>query len=152
MRWRPGRPRIRSLRFGGEDASAEVDSSISTNVLSDDPIESTELGLRNIDRIARLLVPATTRKGEGYNVLGGEVRRAGDAASPRADLCGQAGRRRRGDALSGGRGGPPYTPVPPGAAAPGGALPGGAWLHGARRRWWIRSSCAASPPAEEPRR
>ena len=70
MRWRRRQAEDPLLRFGGEDASAEVDSSISTNVLSDDPIESTELGLRNIDRIARLLVPATTRKGEGYNMLG----------------------------------------------------------------------------------
>jgi hypothetical protein len=59
----------RMLQFGGEDESANIDSTISTNVIGSDPIESTELGLRNIDRIAKLLIPATTRKGEDYGML-----------------------------------------------------------------------------------
>jgi hypothetical protein len=59
----------RMLHFGGEDASAHVDSTVSTNVLGSDPVQSAELGLRNIDRIAKFLVPATTRKGEGYELL-----------------------------------------------------------------------------------
>jgi hypothetical protein len=57
------------LRFGGEDGVAAVDASVSQNVIGSDPIEGARLGLRNIDRIAGFLVPATTHKGEGYNVL-----------------------------------------------------------------------------------
>ncbi len=102
-----------SIRFGGEDASAEVDSSISTNVLSNDPIESTELGLRNIDRIARLLVPATTRKGESYNMLGEKyaalVMQRHRELTYVAKLVGGVDETR----YQAGRGGPPYTPVPP---------------------------------------
>jgi hypothetical protein len=102
-----------SLRFGGEDASAEVDSSISTNVVGSDPIESTELGLRNIDRIAGLLVPATTRKGESYNMLGEKyaalvMQRHRELAYV-ARLVGGVDETR----YQAGRGGPPYMPVPP---------------------------------------
>jgi hypothetical protein len=101
------------LRFGGEDASAEVDSNISTNVLSNDPIESTELGLRNIDRIARLLLPATTRRGESYQLLGEKyaalvMQRHRELAYV-ARLVGGVDETR----YQAGRGGPPYTPVPP---------------------------------------
>jgi hypothetical protein len=101
------------LRFGGEDASATVDASVSTNVLSNDPIESTELGLRNIDRIARLLVPATTRKGESYGMLGDKyaalVMQRHRELSYVARLVGGVEETR----YQAGRGGPPYTPVPP---------------------------------------
>jgi len=101
------------LRFGGEDASAEVDSTVSTNVLSNDPIESTELGLRNIDRIAGLLVPATTRKGESYNMLGEKyaalVLQRHRELTYVAKLVGGVEETR----YQAGRGGLPYTPVPP---------------------------------------
>jgi hypothetical protein len=58
-----------SLRFGGEDAVAPFDPSINTNVLGADPVESADYGLRNIDRIAPLLVPATSYRGYGYEWL-----------------------------------------------------------------------------------
>jgi hypothetical protein len=102
-----------SIRFGGEDTSAEVDSTISSNVLSNDPIESTELGLRNIERIARLLVPATTRKGEGYSILGEKyaalVMQRHRELTYVAKLVGGVEETR----YQAGRGGPPYQPVPP---------------------------------------
>jgi hypothetical protein len=102
-----------SVRFGGEDESAEVDSSVSTSVLSNDPIESTELGLRNIDRIARLLVPATTRKGQSYGMLGDKyaalVMQRHRELTYVAKLVGGVEETR----YQAGRGGAPYTPVPP---------------------------------------
>jgi hypothetical protein len=58
-----------TLRFGGEDAVAPFDPSINTNVLGADPVESADYGLRNIDRIAALLVPATSYRGYGYEWL-----------------------------------------------------------------------------------
>ncbi len=57
------------LRFGGEDAAAEVDPSVYSNVLGADAIAAGDLGLRNIDRVMSFIVPATTRTGEGYEKL-----------------------------------------------------------------------------------
>lgn len=58
-----------ALRFGGENDPAAVDPAVNTQVLSNDPIESTELGLRNIDRVAGMLIPATTNLGRPYYQL-----------------------------------------------------------------------------------
>jgi len=58
-----------ALRFGGENDAAEVDPTVSTQVLGSDPIESTDMGLRNIDRVVPLLIPATTNLGQGYYQL-----------------------------------------------------------------------------------
>jgi hypothetical protein len=57
------------LRFGGEDNAATLDPTVFSNVLGADSIEAAELGLRNIDRVMSYIVPATTRKGEGYDKL-----------------------------------------------------------------------------------
>ncbi len=57
------------LRFGGEDAAAEVDPTTFSNVLGADPIAAGDLGLRNIDRVMSFIVPATTHTGEGYDKL-----------------------------------------------------------------------------------
>ncbi|MCS6885222.1 MAG: zinc-dependent metalloprotease [Acidobacteriota bacterium] len=57
------------LEFGGEDGPAFVDPSVKRENISDDPIEATELGLKNMDRLAELLVPATDRLGEDYTLL-----------------------------------------------------------------------------------
>src|SRR6185369_9150556 len=54
------------LRFGGEDDYATIDPKVNTNVVGGDPIEAAELGLRNIDRVMPLLVPATTKLGGDY--------------------------------------------------------------------------------------
>ena len=54
------------LRFGGEDDSAALDPQVNTNVLGSDPIEAADLGLRNIDRVMPMLIPATTQLGGGY--------------------------------------------------------------------------------------
>lgn len=59
----------RLLHFGGEDDIAALDPSINTNVLSSDPVAAADLGLRNIDRTAALLLPATTRLGRDYTML-----------------------------------------------------------------------------------
>src|SRR5258706_13793357 len=54
------------LRFGGEDDFATLDPKVNTNVVGGDPIEAAELGLRNIDRVMPLLIPATTKRGGGH--------------------------------------------------------------------------------------
>jgi len=57
------------LRFGGESELDSIDPSISEQVLGGDAIEAAELGLRNVERVAQLLLPATTVQGEGYDSL-----------------------------------------------------------------------------------
>jgi hypothetical protein len=57
------------LRFGGEDEIAKIDATISEHVVGGDAIEAADLGLRNIDRVAKLLIAATTELGETYDVL-----------------------------------------------------------------------------------
>jgi Met-zincin/Domain of unknown function (DUF5117) len=57
------------LRFGGEDEAALLDPTVMTGVLGDDPIDAGDLGLRNLDRTASILVQAATRKGHGYGHL-----------------------------------------------------------------------------------
>jgi hypothetical protein len=57
------------LRFGGENDAAEVDPTVNTQVLGSDPIESTDMGLRNIDRVMSMLIPATTDLGRPYYQL-----------------------------------------------------------------------------------
>jgi hypothetical protein len=59
----------RALHFGGEDDIAPLDPTINTNVLGSDPIGAADFGLRNIDRTAALLIPATTRLGRDYSLL-----------------------------------------------------------------------------------
>ncbi len=51
------------LRFGHADG---VDPNAQTEDLASDPIAATELGLRNIEAIAHMLMDATTRAGEDY--------------------------------------------------------------------------------------
>ena len=58
------------LRFGGEDFNSSVDPTVQTEDLGSDPIEATTYGLKNIARVAKLLVPATTKYGEDYTMLG----------------------------------------------------------------------------------
>lgn len=102
-----------TLRFGGEDGYAAVDATVSQNVIGSDPIESARLGLRNIDRIAGFLVPATTNKGEGYTMLAEKY----DALVTQrhrellyvAKLVGGVDEVR----YQAGRGGLPFTPVDP---------------------------------------
>lgn len=59
-----------ALRFGGENDPADVDPTVNTQVLGSDPIEATDMGLRNIDRVAPMLIPATTSLGQPYYQLG----------------------------------------------------------------------------------
>ena len=58
-----------ALRFGGENDAAAVDPAVNTQVLGSDPIESTDMGLRNIDRVVPMLIPATTNLGQTYYQL-----------------------------------------------------------------------------------
>ena len=58
------------LRFGGEDANSVTDPTVQTEDLGSDPVEATGYGLKNINRIAHMLVPATTKYGENYDILG----------------------------------------------------------------------------------
>jgi hypothetical protein len=55
-----------TLRFGGEDDAAAVDPQVGTNVVGGDPIEAAELGLKNIDRVVPMLIPAATQLGGTY--------------------------------------------------------------------------------------
>ena len=57
------------LRFGGEDDVASLDPKVNTNVVGGDPIESADLGLRNIDRVVPMLITATTKLGGDYSRL-----------------------------------------------------------------------------------
>jgi hypothetical protein len=54
------------LRFGGEDEIAELDPTVMTGVVGDDPIEAGNLGLRNLDLAAAMVVEAATEKGRDY--------------------------------------------------------------------------------------
>lgn len=56
-----------TLRFG--DPNPSVDPTQQTEDLSSDPIEATELGLKNLERVAAYLVKATSKKGESYDLL-----------------------------------------------------------------------------------
>ena len=55
------------LLFG--DVNSEEDPTQQTEDLGSDPIAATELGLKNIDRVAGFLVEATCEKGEDYRLL-----------------------------------------------------------------------------------
>ena len=55
-----------TLRFGSPNGS---DPSSQTEDLGSDPVAATELGLKNIDRVAAYLVKATSKKGEDYDQL-----------------------------------------------------------------------------------
>jgi hypothetical protein len=58
--------RASALRFGGWDG---IDPSAQMEDLGDDAIRATELGLANLRRVMRLLVPATTAPGRDYQDL-----------------------------------------------------------------------------------
>jgi hypothetical protein len=55
------------LRFG--DPNPSEDPSQQTEDLGSDPVKATELGLKNIDRIAGFLVKATSKEGKNYDLL-----------------------------------------------------------------------------------
>ncbi|MEX2317490.1 MAG: zinc-dependent metalloprotease [Pirellulales bacterium] len=55
------------LRFG--DPNPDVDPSQQTEDLGSDPIAATEMGLKNINRVAGYLVEATCKEGEDYDLL-----------------------------------------------------------------------------------
>jgi len=58
-----------ALRFGGEDDFAALDPKVTTNVVGGDPIAAADMGLRNIDRVVPMLIPATTTLGGSYDPL-----------------------------------------------------------------------------------
>jgi hypothetical protein len=100
-----------ALRFGGEDEAGKVDPSATPHVLGSDPIAATDMGLRNIDRVAALLIPATTDVGESYAQLR-EVYAA--LLMKRQRQLGSVARMVGGveeTRYQGGRGGVPFTPV-----------------------------------------
>jgi hypothetical protein len=103
----------RLLHFGGEDAIAPLDPTINTNVLSSDPVAAADLGLRNIDRTAALLVPATTRLGRDYALLADMyyalVQQRHRQLAAVGKIVGGVEETR----YQGGRGGAPFQPVSP---------------------------------------
>ena len=54
------------LRFGGEDAVADLDPTVNENVLGADPIAAADLGLRNVERVMSYLLDATSSLGSDY--------------------------------------------------------------------------------------
>jgi hypothetical protein len=54
------------LRFGGEDEAGELDPTVMTGVVGDDPIEAGDLGLRNLDLATTMLLEVATEKGRDY--------------------------------------------------------------------------------------
>jgi hypothetical protein len=100
------------LRFGGEDAVATLDPGISTQVLGSDPVAAADMGLRNVDRIAAMLIPATTQPGRDYTRLAEMyqallVKRDNELGAV-AKLVGGVQETR----YQGGRGSAPFAPVP----------------------------------------
>jgi hypothetical protein len=101
------------LRFGGEDAVAPLDPTVNTQVLGSDPMQAAELGLKNVDRVMTMLVPATTQRGQDYTKLAEMyqallVKRNNELAAV-AKLVGGVEETR----YQGGRGTVPFAPVPP---------------------------------------
>ena len=102
-----------NLRFGGEDAVAALDPTVNTQVLGSDPMQAAELGLKNIDRVMAMLIPATTQLGQDYTRLAEMyqallVKRNNELTAV-AKVVGGVEEMR----YQGGRGTVPYAPVPP---------------------------------------
>jgi hypothetical protein len=57
------------LAFGGEDNSADVDPTVLTENIGSDRINSTALGIANLERVMKYIVPATTNKGGDFQLL-----------------------------------------------------------------------------------
>jgi hypothetical protein len=58
------------LRFGGEDGPAQIDPTVKTENIGDDPVQATTLGYKNLDRVINgWLVKATTKPGEDFDLL-----------------------------------------------------------------------------------
>ena len=101
------------LRFGGEDEAALLDPTVMTGVLGDDPIAAGDLGLRNLDRAASVLVQAATLKGRGYvrlqEIYGALVTHRSQQLLAVSRLIGGVIETRN----QGQRGSVPFAPVPP---------------------------------------
>lgn len=102
-----------ALRFGGEDAAADFDPGVATQVLGDDPIAAARLGLKNVDRVAAGLVPMTAAPGRGYARLSelyeGLVKRRDSDLTAVAKLVGGVEETR----YQAARGEAPFRPVRP---------------------------------------
>ncbi|HTS53927.1 MAG TPA: zinc-dependent metalloprotease [Burkholderiales bacterium] len=101
------------LRFGGEDAVAPLDPTVNTQVLASDPMEGAELGLKNIDRVMAMLIPATTQLGQDYTRLAemyqALLTKRNNELTAVAKVVGGVEEMR----YQGGRGTVPYAPAPP---------------------------------------
>jgi hypothetical protein len=100
------------LRFGGEDAVATLDPGVTTQVLGSDPVAAADMGLRNVDRVAGMLIPATTQTGRDYQRLAEMyqallVKRDNELGAV-AKLVGGVQETR----YQGGRGSAPFAPIP----------------------------------------
>jgi hypothetical protein len=101
------------LRFGGEDAVARLDPSVTSNVLGSDLVAAGELGLENVDRVMPFLLSATTPLGKDYTRLAemyyALVNHRYRILTAVARLVGGVEEIR----YHGGRGGLPFRPVAP---------------------------------------
>ncbi len=58
------------FRFGGEDGPSQIDPTVKTENISDDPVQATTLGFKNLERVINgWLVKASTKPGEDYDML-----------------------------------------------------------------------------------
>lgn len=57
------------LRFGGEDGPSRVDPTVLTENIGSDRVDAARLGLSNLKRVTKKLVPATTAKGKDFELL-----------------------------------------------------------------------------------
>ena len=110
-----------TLRFGDPNPARTPRSRPRTSAPT--PIAATELGLKNIDRVAGYLVKATAKKGENYDLLRNMYDQLVGQREPRAGARRQPGRRLRRRQPLVRRRRPPLRPRPGRPAEEGGRLP-----------------------------
>lgn len=99
-------PRLRFGNFPGLDPMTQTED------IGSDPMAATGLGLANLERIMKMLIPATTKFGEDYSYLAtmyGEL--LGQRSTELAHVAGYVGGIVETD-YHAGRGGAVFTPIP----------------------------------------
>ena len=57
------------VRFGGEDGPAQIDPTVLTENIGNDPVKATALGFKNLDRVYDYLLASTTAQDEDFDTL-----------------------------------------------------------------------------------
>jgi hypothetical protein len=100
------------VRFGGEDAVASLDPTVNTQVLGSDPMQAAELGLKNVDRVMAMLLPATMQRGQDYTKLADMYQALLEKRNNELAAVGKLVGGVEETRYQGGRGTAPYAPVP----------------------------------------